>query len=133
MIQKFMPSGPSKSKMHYEVYRNKYSAEEDFKLISEIYARVMGEDKVLCERAQENLNNGVYVSGELHPRWEKAPLFFQNTVRDVVTKHYKREKAAGQEIWPARQKLPDSASVCQDDIDLCNDICSMAVKSELDW
>ena len=133
MIQKFLPQGPSKSTMHYEVYRNKNSSEEDFKLISEIYARVMSEDKALCDRAQQNLNSGVFINGELHPRWEKAPLFFQNTVREVITDHYQREKAAGHEIWAARQKLPDNAAVSQVDIDICNDIVCRAGKEVLAW
>ena len=58
MIQKFLPDTATKSTLHYEVYRNKTSSDADFKLISEMYARVMAEDKVLCERAQKNLNAG---------------------------------------------------------------------------
>lgn len=46
MIQKILPTGPIDSTMHYEVYRNKNSSEEDFKTIADTYARVMGEDKV---------------------------------------------------------------------------------------
>ncbi len=60
MIQKFLPEAPTKSTLHYEVYRNKNSSDEDFKLISEMYARVMAEDKVLCDRAQKNLNAGMW-------------------------------------------------------------------------
>jgi hypothetical protein len=48
MVQKFLPSSANSSKMAYEVYRNRNSSDADFKLISEMYARVMGEDKVLC-------------------------------------------------------------------------------------
>ena len=122
--------------MHYEVYRNKNSSDKDFHDIADMYARVMGEDKVLCERAQGNLDAGIYVSGALHPRWEKGPLFFQDTVRTVVTEHYKKEKAAGQEIWPAKQKVPDDA-ISQADVDLCNDIAcgfgNTAPKAEMAW
>lgn len=133
MIQKFLPSGASSCKMHYEVYRNKHSADKDFKLIADMYARVMSEDKVLCERAQKNLNAGVIMNGELHPRWEKGPLFFQQTVREVVTEHYKREKAAGHEIWPARQKLPDDALLSLDDMEICNGISCNTRKEVLVW
>ena len=72
MIQKFLPSSATKTKVHYEVYRNKTSSEEDFRTIADTYARVMKEDKALCDRAQANLNAGVFVNGELHPRWEKG-------------------------------------------------------------
>jgi hypothetical protein len=119
--------------MHYEVYRNRKSSEEDFRLIADMYARVMAEDKVLCNVAQKNLDTGVFINGEMHPRWEKGPLFFQNTVREVVTEHFKREKEAGREIWPARQNLPSNAAVSQEDIDLCNAIECMASKEGLSW
>ncbi|KAL3481781.1 Rieske [2Fe-2S] iron-sulfur domain-containing protein [Aspergillus californicus] len=105
MIQRFLPRGPSSSKMSYEIYRNRHSAESDFKLISNMYARVMGEDKVLCTNAQRNLERGVFTSGQLHPKFEKAPLFFQSTVRDVISEHFEREKDAGKQIWPAKHRL----------------------------
>ena len=72
MIQKFMPSSATHTKVHYEVYRNESSSEEDFRTIADTYARVMKEDKALCDRAQANLNAGVFINGELHPRWEKG-------------------------------------------------------------
>ena len=72
MIQKFMPSSATHTTVHYEVYRNKDSSEEDFRTIADTYARVMKEDKALCDRAQANLNAGVFINGELHPRWEKG-------------------------------------------------------------
>ncbi|PSN61674.1 ISP domain-containing protein [Corynespora cassiicola Philippines] len=125
MIQKFSPFAPGKSAMRYEIFRNKHSSDEDFKLISTMYARIMAEDKVLCDLAQRNLNTGVFIAGEMHPKMEKGPLFFQKTCREVVVEFHKREKAAGQEIWPARQELPSSAKVSQDDIDFCSGLtCS---------
>lgn len=135
MIQKFLPNGPRNSTMHYEVFRNKNSSGEDFKLISEMYARVMKEDKVLCDQAQKNLNAGVFVNGEMHPRCEKGPLYFQGSVRDMVTEHYRQEKAGGAEIWPARQKLPDHAAISREDLEMCNslDCASEKQADELAW
>jgi hypothetical protein len=72
MIQKFLPKSASQTKVHYEVYRNKNSSEQDFRTIADTYARVMKEDKALCDRAQANLEAGVFINGELHPRWEKG-------------------------------------------------------------
>lgn len=122
MIQKFLPDGPRKSTMHYEVFRNKNSSDEDFELISNMYARVMAEDKVLCDRAQKNLNAGVFLNGEMHPRCEKGPLYFQGSIRDMVTEHHRREKAEGAEIWPARQKLPTNAAISREDLEMCNSL-----------
>jgi hypothetical protein len=79
--------------MSYEIYRNKASSDEEFHLIADMYERVMREDKVLCDAAQRNLDRGVFVNGQLHPKYEKAPLFFQGTVRSVVTEHWEREKS----------------------------------------
>lgn len=119
--------------MSYEIYRNRNSSDTDFKLISDMYARVMSEDKVLCNNAQKNLDRGVFVNGQLHPKYEKAPLFFQSSVRDVITEHYEREKAEGREIWPAQQKLPCDAEVSQRDEIMCADIACRAQKEILSW
>ncbi|KAF5862106.1 hypothetical protein ETB97_012090 [Aspergillus alliaceus] len=132
MVQKFLPKSPNRSTMSYEIYRNRSSSDEDFKLISEMYARVMAEDKVLCINAQKNLDRGVFVNGQLHPKYEKAPLFFQSTVREVITEHYNREKAEGKEIWPARQKLPGNAQVSESDEAICAGI-SCGARKVLAW
>ncbi|KAI0155595.1 Rieske [2Fe-2S] iron-sulfur domain-containing protein [Pestalotiopsis sp. NC0098] len=134
MVQKFLPSGPHKSTMHYEIYKNRNSSREDFELISKMYAKVMGEDKVLCDNAQKNLNAGVFVNGLLHPKFEKAPVFFQSTAREVITEHYRREKDAGREIWPARQSLPVEATVSQEDVEICDGLaCGNQQKEMLVW
>lgn len=121
MIQRFVPDGPNKSSMRYEVYKNKNSSEEEFQMINQIYKRVMAEDKYLCNLAQQNINAGVFINGEMHPRLEKGPLHFQKNVRDSVTAHFALEQNAKQEIWPARQQLPATAkgNVSKKDIDFC--------------
>ena len=131
MIQKFHPAGPNSCRMAYEIYRNRNSADADFKVMSEMYARVMGEDKVLCTNAQKNLDRGVFVNGQLHPKYEKAPLFFQNNVREAITEHFEREKVEGMQIWPAKQKLPSEAQVSEKDEEICAGICCGAQKAEL--
>jgi len=121
--------------MRYEVYRHKNASDEAFNLISDMYKRIMSEDKYLCINSQKNLNAGVFINGELHPEMEKGPLHFQKTVREVVMEHHKKEQAAGHEIWPAEQPLPENAddTVSQDNIVTFNtamDGCSM-VKDDL--
>ncbi|KAF2964474.1 hypothetical protein GQX73_g9098 [Xylaria multiplex] len=121
-IQRFIPKNPNTSIMYYEVYRNKNSSDEDFQVINDIYKRIMSEDKYLCANAHKNIQAGVFVNGELHPRMEQGPLFFQKLVRDLVTAHHKDEKKAGQEIWPARQRLPGDAKISEQDLDFCSSV-----------
>jgi hypothetical protein len=107
--------------MKYEVYRNKNSSDADFETISAMYKRIMTEDKYLCINAQKNLNAGVFVNGEMHPRMEKGPLFFQKCVRELVLAHHKREMDNGnREIWPARQSLPQTAATSEEDVNFCS-------------
>ncbi|KAI0878662.1 hypothetical protein GGS24DRAFT_487061 [Hypoxylon argillaceum] len=133
-IQRFIPKNPNTSIMYYEVFRNKKSSDEDFNVINDIYKRIMSEDKYLCASAHKNIQAGVFVNGEMHPRMEQGPLFFQNLVRELVTTHHKAEKKAGQEIWPARQKLPGDAKASEEDLELCSSVDCASLKQEgLDW
>lgn len=93
----------------------------------------MSEDKALCDLAQKNLNSGVFVNGEMHPVMEKGPLFFQKLVRESVTEHHKREEAAKQEIWPARQQLPTTAAMSNDDVDFCSGLACQSNQEGLVW
>ena len=116
--------------MRYEVYRNRNSSDEDFQVISDMYKRIMSEDKYLCSNAQKNLNAGVFVNGEMHPELEKGPLFFQGMVRDVVRAHYEREQNVGREIWPAQQVVPKSATATQKDENFCTAVDCCRNKGE---
>lgn len=120
--------------MRYEVYRNKNSSEEDFQRIDQIYKRVMAEDKYLCDLTQKNLNSGVFVNGEMHPKMERGPLYFQQCVREIVQAHHKREQVAKQEIWPARQQLPTTAMVSGKDVEFCSGLaCQTTTQEGLAW
>lgn len=130
-MQRFVPEGPTKCAMKYEVYRNKSSCDEDFDLINQMYKRIMSEDKYLCEHAQKNLNTGVFVNGELHPRLEKGPLYFQGAVRQTLHKHHEREEKEHREIWPARQVAPaveaeakETSTITQEDELFCAKLVS---------
>ena len=132
-MQRFVPHGPTSSMMQYEVYRNKHASDEQFDRVNQMYKRIMSEDKYLCEHAQKNINAGVFVNGELHPRMEKGPLYFQKLVRDSVQEHHEREQLAKQKIWPARQVLPDNALVSQKDIDFCSGLACQTNEEVLAW
>lgn len=116
--QRFVPRGPQKTLIKYEVYRNKHASDEDFELIDSMYKRIMSEDKALCEAAQSNINIGVFTNGELHPKLEKGPLFFQGLVRKAVIDHHKYEQEVGYEIWPAQPKKSKSLTEAVSDRDL---------------
>ncbi|KAF2648913.1 ISP domain-containing protein [Lophiostoma macrostomum CBS 122681] len=134
-MQKFLPINPTETHVLYEVYRNKNSPEDEFQRINKMYKRVMNEDKPLCDLAQKNLSAGVFINGELHPKMEKGPLYFQKQCREVVTEHHKREKKEGKEYWPAKQILPTSgnASASKEDEDFCSGLACGPGKEELVW
>lgn len=105
--------------MRYEVYRHKDASQEEFETISEMYKRVMSEDKALCEAAQKNICAGVFVNGEMHPVKEQGPLFFQSKCRDIVKDYYKRQQAEAQQVAPTqtREQLYNSIEVCRANLD----------------
>lgn len=121
-----MPVAPGKSVMRYEIFRNRNATDEAFTVISDMYKRIMSEDKELCANSQKNLNRGVFVNGEMHPEMEKGPLFFQQKVREVVTDHYKKEQQVDGQIWPAQRSVPKTAAASQSDAKFCSavDCCS---------
>lgn len=108
--------------MSYEIYRNKHSSDTQFHLIADMYERVMREDKILCAAAQANLDRGVFVNGNLHPRYEKAPLFFQDSVRNCVTRHWEREKREGREVWAVERGMGGDEGGSARDEEVCRGI-----------
>lgn len=122
--------------MQYQVFRNKNSSTADFTLVSEIYKRIMSEDKDLCDLAQKNLNAGVFINGEMHPKMEKGPLYFQRSVREAVVGHWakeQQEEGGKREIWPARQELPEARNsrVAREDMEFCEGLKCKQEKQEL--
>ena len=115
-MQRFTPVSPTKCVMRYEVYRHKDATDEAFNLISDMYKRIMSEDKYLCIHTQKNLNTGVFVNGLLHPEMELGPLHFQKTVREVVMEHRKKEEAVGHDIWPAAERATQQTTIEEESI-----------------
>ena len=119
--------------MAYEVYRRKGSSDEDFTKIDQIYKRVMAEDKILCDLTQQRLNSGIFVNGEMHPKMEMGPLYFQQAMRQLVYAHHAREQVSKQEIWPARQQLPATAMVSGQDVEFCSGLACQTNQEGLAW
>lgn len=118
--------------MEYEVYRHKDASDKDFDNIDSFFKRVLAEDKSLCTAAQRNLNAGIFVNGQLHPRLESAPLFIHRTVRTLLSAHREEERREGHEIWPARQSVEGVDTV--EDIAFCDElVCGMGRQKEMEW
>ncbi|KAF5017879.1 hypothetical protein F66182_10174 [Fusarium sp. NRRL 66182] len=97
-MMRCVPTSAGHCSMEYEVYRHKNATDEDFRTIDEMFKRILSEDKWLCNNAQKNLNAGVFVNGEMHPKMEQGPLYFQHRIRGLLNDHYQKEKAMGKEI-----------------------------------
>lgn len=130
-----IPTSAAKTKMEYEVYRHNDAGDADFKGICDSFQQILKEDKDLCNAAQGNLNGGIFQSGELHPRVEKGPLFFQDVTRKLVMSHRGKEEMSGKQIWPATPKH-EVTDQTQKEVDFCNsledDACS-AKSPALEW
>lgn len=126
------PTSAHHCSMEYEVYRHKDATDEDFEKVDFMFKRILNEDKWLCNNAAKNLEAGVFVNGELHPRMEKGPLYFQSQIRKVLQAHRKREEVAKQEIWPARQVLAEGTEQGEtaDDIAFC---AKLGCENDLAW
>ena len=118
-MQRLVPTSPTTCSMRYEVYRNKNSSDAEFETIHQIYKSMMSENKDLSVETQKNLNTGVSTTGQLNSM-EERPVDFQTLVRGLLAEHHKREEDAGEQIWPARQRLPKEEAVSKDDMDLCS-------------
>ncbi|KAM0425792.1 hypothetical protein ACHAPT_009042 [Fusarium lateritium] len=119
--------------MEYEVYRHKDASDDDFKRIDEMFKRILSEDKWLCNNAQKNLNAGVFINGEMHPRMEQGPLYFQSQVRKFLNDHHKLEEAAKKEIRPAQQILTGDTAVTEVDLDFCSGSACGKEQGALEW
>ncbi|KAF4472234.1 cytochrome P450 oxidoreductase [Fusarium albosuccineum] len=132
-MMRCVPTSESHCSMEYEVYRHKNASDEDFNRIDQMFKRILGEDKWLCNNAQKNPNAGVFVNGEMHPRMEQGPLYFQNRVRQLLKSHHKLEEAAKKEIWPAQQALPRDASGTEQDMGFCSGLACGKDEGALAW
>ncbi|KAF5253696.1 hypothetical protein FANTH_1388 [Fusarium anthophilum] len=123
-IQRMIPVDATHTRIENEVFRHESAGDEIFKSTMEFYAQVLEEDKELCESAQVNLEAGVFINGELHPDKERGPIHFQNTVRQHVMEHRKKEVELGHEILPAMPEVvgPLKTSTYDKDAMLCSQL-----------
>ncbi|OQE39254.1 hypothetical protein PENCOP_c007G03548 [Penicillium coprophilum] len=123
-MQRLVSTGPNTCSVRCEVYRNKNSSDEEFDIINETHQRIMSEDTELSINTHSNFSPKASVNGRIPSPLEEGSVHFQTIVRDLITDHHKREQDAGEEIWPARQRLPREETVSKEDMDFCSKLTS---------
>ncbi|KAG5303360.1 hypothetical protein I7I50_10105 [Histoplasma capsulatum G186AR] len=87
------PTGdPNVTRMEFDYYH--LESGEKFEEYFKFVRQVAMEDYELCERAQGNLQNGVYNEGILNPVKETGVAYYQSRVFDLVTEQHRLEKAS---------------------------------------
>jgi hypothetical protein len=76
--------------MEFDYYHS--GTEEEFEEYFKFVRQVAMEDFELCEKAQENLERGVYGEGILNPVKENGVAFYQQRVRKLVWEQHNKEK-----------------------------------------
>ncbi|KAH8647447.1 hypothetical protein BGZ60DRAFT_423858 [Tricladium varicosporioides] len=82
---------PGISRMEFDYYHS--GTDEEFEEYFKFVRQVALEDYELCEKAQENLERGVYSEGVLNPVKENGVRFYQQWVKKAVYKQYAIEEA----------------------------------------
>lgn len=87
-----LPSpNPGVSRMEFDYYHS--GTEEEFEEYFKFVRQVAMEDFELCEKAQENLERGIYGEGILNPNKENGVAFYQQRVKKLVWEQHNHEKA----------------------------------------
>lgn len=130
-----LPLSATKTTLQYDIYTKKGIDEATKTEFVDFLQQVEIEDYNLCQLTQQNLNEGIYSSGYLHPQKENGVLYYQNLVRDAIKKHLELENAnGGRPIDPAaipglkkNKDLDELEGICQS-LD-----CASGKRSELNW
>jgi len=81
--------------MEFDYYHS--GTDEEFEQYFKFVRQVAEEDFELCEKAQENLERGVYGEGILNPVKENGVAFYQQKVRQAVRQQHALEKAEAED------------------------------------
>lgn len=94
-----LPSpSPGVSRMEFDYYHS--GTAEEFEEYFKFVRQVAMEDFELCEKAQENLERGIYGEGILNPIKENGVAFYQQRVRKLIWEQYNLEKERRREGKP---------------------------------
>ncbi len=89
-------SDPSVTRMEFDYYNRKDG--DEFEEYFKFVRKVALEDYELCEKAQSNLEKGVYCQGVLNPVKEIGVSHYQQLVRRMVVEKYKEQKHTGAQL-----------------------------------
>ncbi|KAK8190261.1 hypothetical protein HDK77DRAFT_245989 [Phyllosticta capitalensis] len=78
------------TRMEFDYYH--MESGEKFEEYYKFVRQVALEDYELCEKAQENLEKGIYAEGILNPNKENGVSFYQNRVLDMVFDQHQAEQ-----------------------------------------
>jgi hypothetical protein len=82
---------PGVTRMEFDYYHEKDG--EEFEEYFKFVRKVAMEDYELCEKAQANLERGVYCQGLLNPAKENGVSHYQQQVRKMVVEKFKHDQA----------------------------------------
>ncbi|MES1201326.1 MAG: aromatic ring-hydroxylating dioxygenase subunit alpha [Pseudomonadota bacterium] len=83
MMERMAPIGHAQTRLDYVYLMPEgEGVSEETLAMSDV---VVGEDKWVAERVQENLNAGIYETGRLSPKHEMGVAAFQNMVREALS------------------------------------------------
>lgn len=85
-------SNQMKARIEFDYYHQEPADSDQFATYFQFVRRVALEDYELCEKAQENLENGVYAQGVLNPEKEGGVIHYQGLVRKAVVGQFWREE-----------------------------------------
>lgn len=132
-MMQIVPVNATTCTMRYEFYKSTKCSVADFQADMDFYKQVEGEDKILANNTQANLNTNTYVAGPLHPNVEEAVAYFETLIRRVLKEHAAMEKVVGKQVWPARRGLGTTQE--NEDEAFCRGLCETAngTDGELAW
>lgn len=83
---------PGITRMEFDYYHKEDSDSEAFEEYFKFVRRVALEDYELCERAQMNLEKGVYCQGILNSEKESGVIHYQQLVRQQVVDLFQKQQ-----------------------------------------
>ncbi|KAM5352819.1 hypothetical protein ACJ41O_005541 [Fusarium nematophilum] len=84
---------PAKTNMEFDYYHESPAGSEEFERYYKFARTVAVEDHELCEKAQENLNVGIYSEGVLNPNKENGVAYYQGRVLEMCAAQFDKERA----------------------------------------
>lgn len=83
---------PVITRMEFDYYHEEDSNSEAFETYFKFVRKVALEDYELCERAQMNLERGVYCQGVLNREKESGVIHYQQLLRQQVVREFQQHQ-----------------------------------------